>query len=132
LGARIEAETAVLRDEFVERLDATLLAHSPKKYKELVAEIDATKASVRAALKEQSGTTSALLDKLAERVDAVDGKRRHDRNTWHREREEIVPKVTAAVAEMLDKMDLKFVRQAKQIEALEEAVRELSSQPPGR
>src|ERR1700722_5701787 len=43
LGARIEAEISVLHDEFVERLDATLLAHSPKKYRELVAEIGSLK-----------------------------------------------------------------------------------------
>jgi hypothetical protein len=57
LSARVEAEVAVLRDEFVERLDALLLQHSPKKLR-------AMEAALRKDMNERTSDLDARLDKL--------------------------------------------------------------------
>jgi len=94
LSARIEAEISVLHDEFVERLDATLLAHSPKKYKELVAEIG----SLKDAYHKFAAGADTRLSSLDERIDRVDAKRRGDRNKAHREGEEKVERAEKIMA----------------------------------
>jgi hypothetical protein len=116
LGARIEAEISVLRDEFVETLDKTLTAHSPKKLKEFAAVLDALKATLAA----KGEATTGLLDKLAERIDATDTRRRYDRNTSRSERDELATKFGTLFGGMITRSD-------KRVEALAEELRELKA-----
>jgi hypothetical protein len=97
LGARIEAEISVLRDEFVETLDKTLTAHSPKKLKEFAAVLDALKATL-----------------------ATDTRRRYDRNTSRSERDELATKFGTLFGGMITRSD-------KRVEALAEELRELKA-----
>jgi hypothetical protein len=128
LNARIEAEVAVLHDGFVDKIDASIVASAPKKLRAISDDI----ARVRTALREQSDETSALLDKAAERIDAVDAKRRYDRNTWHKEKTETAAKVVAVVGDMLDRVNARLDRQEAAIKTIEEALREEFASPPSR
>jgi hypothetical protein len=114
LNARVEAEVAVLRDDFVEKIDASVIAAAPKKLKAISDDI----AAVRVLVKGQAKATSDLLDKQAERIDRVDAKRRSDRNVWHKEKLEVSEKLTAVLGDMLDKHEKKLERLAAEVRSL--------------
>jgi hypothetical protein len=82
LNARIEAEVAVLRDGFIERLDALLLNHSPKKLR-------AMETAIRKDMNERASDLDQRLDKLVASIDSCDKRRRYDRNTTRTERDQL-------------------------------------------
>jgi hypothetical protein len=132
LNARIEAEIATLHDEFVEKIDKSIVAAAPKKLRAIADDILAIRASVRDSLSEQADATSALLDKLAERIDRVDAKRRSDRNSWHKEKAEVAEQLTTVLGGMLDKVNTRLDKQAAEIKEIEEALREFFAEPASR
>jgi hypothetical protein len=111
LSARIEAEVAVLRDEFIERLDTLLLNHAPRKLR-------AMEAAIRNDMNERASDLDERLDKLVMSVDAVDKRRRYDRNCAHKEKNEQVAKITALFTAMSARNDKRVTELAEEIKAL--------------
>ena len=111
LTARIEAETATLHDEFIEQLDKTLLAHSPKKLEKLAADL-------RAEADRQAEATAARLETLAERIDVTDKRRRGDRNTAHREYSDLVAKLVAIAEGRSARLEKRVEEMAEELKGL--------------
>jgi hypothetical protein len=112
LSARIEAEVAVLRDEFIERLDALLLQHSPKKLRTM-------ETGLRKDMNDRTNDLDERIEKLVASVDAVDKRRRYDRNTSRTERDELAVNLASLAETRAAGLEKKIAELAKALDDLE-------------
>jgi hypothetical protein len=91
-----EVELAVVRDELLGRIESRVFGvqladFDPDQFKRAVSDL-------RSDVTKRFEQTVALMDKLAERIDSVDKRRRYDRNTARTEGEELATKLATLMA----------------------------------
>jgi hypothetical protein len=114
---RFTVELACTADELRSKIDsktwgfAALVDWDPRRAEKAAGEL-------RADLERRFSETSALIDTLAERIDGVDRRRRYDRNTAHKEKDEAAEKILALFGAMIARTDKRVAEIAEELRAL--------------